>query len=93
MVYLLGFWLGFVSNDCMIIDDELGKMWNEAVMTYFKVLSQHLSKSTEGKKQRNSVEIAGLWAEISTTHISNMNQTTLKHSTKVSDTETKRYNL
>jgi hypothetical protein len=31
----------------MIVNDELGRMWKEARVTYFKVLSQHLPGGTD----------------------------------------------
>jgi hypothetical protein len=31
------------SNGRMIMNDELWRMWTEAILTYFKVLSQHLA--------------------------------------------------
>jgi len=31
-----------VSNGRMIVNDELGRMWREAVVAYFKVQNLHL---------------------------------------------------
>jgi hypothetical protein len=35
------------SSDCVVLNDELERMWKEAVMTYMKVLSWHMSRETE----------------------------------------------
>jgi hypothetical protein len=34
-------------NDSMIVDNQLERIWKEAIDTYFKVLSQHLHGVTE----------------------------------------------
>jgi hypothetical protein len=42
--------------------NELGRIWKEAVVTQFKVLSQHLPSRTE--ENHEALRIANLQAEI-----------------------------
>jgi hypothetical protein len=57
--------IGLFSNtlcavhDRMIQYDELGRMWKEAVMAYFKLLSPYLRN-----KSNTSVRLLNLWAKI-----------------------------
>jgi hypothetical protein len=49
--------IGYMAlNWILIVEDELGGKKKHAVVTYFRVLSQHLTRGTEG----NHVKMAGL---------------------------------
>jgi hypothetical protein len=45
------------------VDDELERMWKEAVVAEFKVLPRHLPGETEENCEKISVRIAGHQAE------------------------------
>jgi hypothetical protein len=44
----------------MIVNGELGRLWKEVVIIYFKILSQHLLQESE-ETVTTSVKIADLW--------------------------------
>jgi hypothetical protein len=46
------------------MNDGLERMWKEAVVAYFKVLSRHLPGGTEESHENSSFRIPGLQAEI-----------------------------
>jgi hypothetical protein len=46
------------------MNNKLEKIWKEAVIVQFIVLSQHLPGGTEEKHKKNSVRIASLFANI-----------------------------
>jgi hypothetical protein len=46
------------------VNKELERMWKEAVVAQFKVLTRHLPGRTEEKTRKISVGIAGLRAKI-----------------------------
>jgi hypothetical protein len=45
------------------VNDELERIWKEAVMVFFKAVSRHSSGGTE-EMHENAVRIVGLLAEI-----------------------------
>jgi hypothetical protein len=45
----------------MSVNNELGKMWKEVVMTYFHVLSYYMPGGTE--ENYKSLRITSLWIE------------------------------
>jgi hypothetical protein len=53
-----------ISNGRMIVNHELGRMWKEAVVIYFKVLvlSKHLPGGTV--ENQENLRISGVQAEI-----------------------------
>jgi len=55
------------------VKDKSKTMWKEAVWAYFKVLSRHLSRETEGK-HKTSVRIAGILTDSLTRNFPNRNQ-------------------
>jgi len=40
-------------NDRMDMNIELGRLYKEMILGYFRFLSQHLSQATEGNHKRN----------------------------------------
>jgi hypothetical protein len=62
------------SNDRMISEYELERIWKEAAMTYFKVLSWHLSGGTEENddKPQSGWPVLGLRFELGTFRILSM---------------------
>jgi hypothetical protein len=42
------------------MNNELERMWREAVMTEFKVLFQHFPEGTEESHKKSSIRIAGI---------------------------------
>jgi hypothetical protein len=46
------------------MNNELGRIWKEAIVAYCKVLSWHLLGGYKKKPYKSSVGIVGLWAEI-----------------------------
>jgi hypothetical protein len=42
-----------MSYGRIIVNDELGRIWKEAVMSYLKVLPQYFPGRTVGKHKRN----------------------------------------
>jgi hypothetical protein len=55
------------------VNDELEDIWKKAVVTHFKVLSQHLPGGTEQDYKKISLRISSLW---------NWNRTSNLQSTK-----------
>jgi hypothetical protein len=51
--------------------DELGMMWQEAIMVSFKVLSLHLPGGTEKRHEKCSVRLARVPPHVETGHIPN----------------------
>jgi hypothetical protein len=46
-------------NGTVILNDELERMWKEAVVTYIKALSQHFTTGTLKNHENFSIKIAG----------------------------------
>jgi hypothetical protein len=53
-----------VSNKRMIVNNELERMWKEAVMASFKVLSKHLPGGPEEKHEHLSQDSPSLGQEL-----------------------------
>jgi hypothetical protein len=51
-----------VSYQRIDTNDELGRMWDGAVMSYFTVLFQHFSGETNENKEKISRRIADIHA-------------------------------
>jgi hypothetical protein len=56
------------------VNDDLESVWNEAAVSYFKVLFWHLTGGTEENHEKNSVGIADLRADIWNRDFPNTNQ-------------------
>jgi hypothetical protein len=54
----------------VLMNNELEKLWKEAVVAKFKVQFRHMHEGTE-KNRKNLVRIAGIWVEIWTRDLPN----------------------
>jgi hypothetical protein len=58
----------------MIVNDELARVWKEAIMACFKALSQHFSTGTEKYYEKTSDRIVNLETKILTLDLPNTNE-------------------
>jgi hypothetical protein len=66
------------------VDTELERIWEEAVMVSFKLLSLHFPEEELIKPRQQSVRMVGVLAEIRTGHLPNTEEI-LKDGTTVED--------